>query len=120
MLEPQGHRTNLTALNFEALLDTKEVVINLALRATLAALEHGMSSPLFVLGFVLVLAVVIATGRILERLDRAARERQAMMDAIAHLEAHVTWLTGNSPLTDAQRDGLRRAVERQIDFRKFG
>lgn len=79
-----------------------------------------MSSPFFVLGFVLVLTVVIATGRILERLDRAARERQAMMDAIAHLEAHVTWLSGSSPLTDAQRDGLRRAVERQIDYRKFG
>jgi hypothetical protein len=75
---------------------------------------------IILLGFVILMGIGTATNILKARLDKAAQERRAMMQALAILEAHVTWQSGFLEMTDGQRKTLREAVDSQVSFRDLG
>lgn len=83
------------------------------------SLETLVAWQLTLLGTVMILAIALAYDQLKLRLDQAARERQLIMDAIAHIEALAGWQTYYQDMDEAKRERLRVYVEQKISERKF-
>jgi hypothetical protein len=81
--------------------------------------ETLVAWQLTLLGTVVILTVALAYDQLKLRLDQAARERQLLMDAVAHIEALTSWQTYYQDMDDAKRERLRVYVEQKINERKF-